>query len=204
MGYWGTSATGDSLRPEGDRNPDGSEMLWGDDPADRIDEGVRDLITRLRLELGRFPTLAEARGARDDSPEIAAAVAEAREVFARDVGREATVGEVAAGLAFSDTEVALDLAVRADVTVGDTIRWALFRDSVFYSEVDRTVDAVVESIEERDAVSSWSGEGYTRVVYVVTLDGAKVDVAREYASKVLPGDPTVEEINSVRFRRRGF
>ena len=32
MGYWGTSSTGGSLRPSGDRNPDGSEMLWGDPP----------------------------------------------------------------------------------------------------------------------------------------------------------------------------
>jgi hypothetical protein len=202
MGYWGTSATGGSLRPDGDRNPDGSEMLWGDSPADRIDSGVSDLITRLRLDLGRFPTVVEVDAAFGDSTEIADAVAGAREAFARDIGREATDGEVAAGLAFSDTEIALDSALRADITVGDTIRWALFRDSVFYSEVDRTVDATVESIEERDAVSSWTGDPYTRVVYVVTLDGTKVDVDRAYASKVLPGDPTVEEINSVRFRSR--
>jgi len=202
MGYWGTSADGGSLRPDGDRNPDGSEMLWGDAPADRIDEGVSGLITRLRLDLGRFPTLAEVRVARDDSAEIDDAIARAREVFARDVGREATIGEVAAGLAFSDTEIALDSAVRADITVGDTVRWALFRESGPYHEIDRVVDAVVESIEERDA-TSWTGATYTKVVYVVTLDGAAVDVAREYASKVLPGDPTVGEVNSARFRRRG-
>jgi hypothetical protein len=203
MGYWGTSATGDSLRPEGDRNPDGTEMLWGDSPADRIDHGVSGLITRLRIDLGRFPTVAEVDAAFDDSAEIADAVAEAREAFARDVGREATDGEVAAGLAFSDTGTALDFALRADITVGDTIRWALFRDVGFHSEVDRTVDAAVESIEERDA-TSWTGATYTKVVYVVTLDGAKVDVDRSYASKVLPGDPTVEEINRTRFRSRGL
>lgn len=203
MGYWGTSSTGDSLRPNGDRNPDGSEMLWGDSPADRIDSGVSDLITRLRLDLGRFPTVAEVDAAFGDSAEIADAVAGAREAFARDIGREATDGEVAAGLAFSDTEIALDSALRADITVGDTIRWALFRDSVFYSEVDRTVDAAVESIEERDTVSSWTGDPYTKVVYVVTLDGARLDVDRAYASKVLPGDPTVDEINWTRFRGRG-
>ena len=173
-------------------------------PADWIDSGVSDLITRLRLDLGRFPTVAEVDAAFGDSAEIADAVAGAREVFARDIGREATDGEVAAGLAFSDTEIALDSALRADIIVGDTIRWALFRDSVFYSEVDRTVDAAVEAIEERDAVSSWTGAKYTRVVYVVTLDGARVDVDRAYASKVLPGDPTVEEINWTRFRSRGL
>jgi hypothetical protein len=203
MGYWGTSATGDSLRPDGDRNPDGSEMLWGDSPADRIDSGVSDLITRLRLDLGRFPTVAEVDAAFDDSAEIADAVAGAREAFAHDIGRDATDGEVAAGLAFSDTKIALDSMVRADIVVGDTVRWALFRESGPYHEIDRVVDAVVESIEERDA-TSWTGSTYTKVVYVVTLDGAKVDVDRDYASKVLPGDPTVEEINWTRFRSKGL
>lgn len=57
MGYWATSLSGGSLQFVGDPNPDGTEMLWGDAPADRIDAGLDALIRRLAADLGRHPTV---------------------------------------------------------------------------------------------------------------------------------------------------
>jgi hypothetical protein len=205
MGYWSTSLSGASLQLFGDVNPDGSEMLWGDAPADRIDEGVHNLITRLRLDLGRFPTVAEVREARDDSPEIAAAIVKAKEVFAQDIEREATNGEIAAGLAFADTEIALDSEMRRDIVVGDPITWAVMRSAGDgpWLEIDYIAQADVLEIAERDAVSSWSGRPYTSRVYVVRHQGELIDVERAYATKVLPGDKSVEQINAERDAREG-
>lgn len=204
MGYWATSMTGASLQLVGDLNPDGSEMLWGDAPADCIDGGLHNLITRMHADLGRFPTVAEVDAARPDAPEMLAAIEKAKKVFAEDIERPATDGEIAAGLAFSDTEIALDSDMRADITVGDVIRWAVMREAADgpWSEIDYVAEAVVESIEERQAVSSWSGSVYTKVVYVVTHDGVKTDVDRSYANKVLPGDQPVEVENAKREEQR--
>lgn len=201
MGYWNTSPTGQSFARG--VNEDGSEMLWGDAPADRIDEGVHAVITRLRLDLGRFPTLGELDEARVDAPEMAEAVAKARKVFAEDIEREATDAEVAAGLRFSDSGIALDSEIRADIKPGDVIRFALWRqDGDGWTVVDHTEDGVVKEIAERDAVNPWSGRTYTQVVYVVDRGGADHDVDREYASKVLPGDRSVEEENAAREQYR--
>lgn len=204
MGYWATSLAGASLQLVGDLNPDGSEMLWGDAPADCIGGGVHKLITRLRGELGRFPTAAEVDAVKATAPEMTEAIAEAILVFTDDIGRQPTDGEIAAGLEFSDTEIALDSDMRADITVGDVIRWAVMREAADgpWSEIDYVAEAVVESIEERQAVSSWSGSVYTKLVYVVTLDGAKTDVDRSYATKVLPGDEPVEVRNAKREEQR--
>jgi hypothetical protein len=203
MGYWATSLSGESLQLFGDVNPDGSEMLWGDSPADRIDEGVHNLITRLRLDLGRFPTVAEVREARDESPEIADAIVKAREVFAQDIERPATEGEVAAGLAFCDTEIALDAEMRRDVIVGDTITWAVMRQAAGpWLEIDYIAQADVLEIAERDAISSWSGRPYLSRVYVVRHGGELIDVDRAYATKVLPGDKSIEDINAEREARK--
>ena len=57
MGYWNTSPTGESFA-EG-TNPDGSEMLWGDAPADHIDDALVKVIAAFRADLGRAPTVEE-------------------------------------------------------------------------------------------------------------------------------------------------
>ena len=202
MGYWSTSLTGASLQQIGDLNPDGSEMLWGDAPADRLDDGIEKLILRLQADLGRSPTVGEVDAEKATAPEMIEAIAKARKVFAEDIEREATDGEIAAGLAFSDTGISLESVMRRDIVVGDTIRWAVMRDCGFFTEIDNTAEAVVESIEERDRINTWTGNAYTHVVYVVTVDGVATDVDRAYASKVLPGDRTVEEENTARDRRR--
>jgi len=203
MGYWSTSLSGASLQLFGDVNPDGSEMLWGDAPADRIDEGVSNLITRLRIDLGRFPTVAEVDAARDDSPEMDTAIAKAREVFAQDIERPATDGEIAAGLAFADTEISLDSEMRRDIVVGDPISWAVMRQADGpWIEIDYIAQADVLEIAERDAVASWSGRPYISRVYVVRHNGELLDVERAYATKVLPGDKSIEQINAEREDRR--
>ena len=176
-------------------------MLWGDAPADKIGDGLSKLINRLRADLGRFPTAEEVDAEKASSPEMDEAIADAILVFCDDIGRQPTDGEIVAGLAFSDTGIALDSAIRADIVPGDTIRWAIWNDTGVFSEVERVADAVVEAIEERKAVSGWTGRPYTKVVYVVTLDGVRLDVGREWASKVLPGDDTVEQINAARAAR---
>lgn len=116
MGYWATSATGESF-VEGDTNPDGTQMLWGDAPADAIDDGVHALIERMHRELGRYPTVEEVDAARSEAPEMLAAIEKAREVFNRDAAEDTPEGEeplamtdqeLAAGLAFSNTKIALD------------------------------------------------------------------------------------------------
>lgn len=198
MGYWGTSATGESFAYG--TNPDGSEMLWGDAPADAIDAGLDRLIIRLREELGRFPTVAEVDAVKATAPEMVKAIATASASFTDDIGRSPTDGEITAGLAFSDTGISVDEAQRRDIAVGDTVSWAVMRTVGFFAEVDRIAYAVVEGIAEREAVSSWSGQPYTKVVYVVRDGDTVVDVERGYASKVLPGDPTVDEVNARRSR----
>lgn len=198
MGYWATSLSGASLQLVGDLNPDGSEMLWGDAPADAIDGGLDRLIHRLRADLGRWPTVDEVDAVKRTAPEMVEAVAAARRVFTEDVEREPTDGEIEAGLAFSDTGLSLDSVLRADIAVGDTVRWAVMRNVGGWQEVDHTAEGVVSSIEERTRTNGWSGRAYTAVVYVV--DG--VDVDRAYAHKVLPGDKPVEVENAEREERR--
>jgi len=56
MGWWGTNEAGQVILPVAD-----SEMVWGDEPADKFDEAL-DLIDRAFLrEVGRKPTMAEVK-----------------------------------------------------------------------------------------------------------------------------------------------
>lgn len=114
MGYWATSLQGDSLQVFGDLNPDGSEMVWGDSPADALSAGMSQLIQRMHTELGRYPTAAELDAVKTTAPEMVEAITEAAEIFTTDVGRTPTSGEIAAGLAFSDSEIALESARESD------------------------------------------------------------------------------------------
>lgn len=203
MGYWATSLSGASLQFVGDLNPDGSEMLWGDAPADMIGDGLERLILRLRDELGRWPGAAEVDAARPGAPEMAEAVGRAREVFEGDVGRPATDGEVAAGLAFSDTGVVLDSMVRSDIRVGDRVRWAVMRDAGFWREVDHVAEGTVAAIEERRFRSAWSGQYHTKTVLVVRREDSVDDVDKAYATRVIDGDEPVESVNARRRAPRG-
>ena len=201
MGYWAASPHGTSLQLVGGRNPDGSEMLWGDAPADYIDDGIHKLIDRLKGDLGRFPSVAELDAARPDAPEMLKAVAKAKKVFARDIEREATDGEIAAGLAFSDSEIALDSEIRADINVGDTISFALWRDTGFCREIDKVVAG--EMISEFFVTKTgFLGGEYEELHYLVRLpDGSEHKIPKAYASKVLPGDRSVDERNAERESR---
>jgi len=198
MGYWATSLTGASLQLFGDPNPDGSEMLWGDAPADCLDGGIERLIDRLHTDLGRWPTVAEVDAVKADSPEMVAAIAKAKQVFEADIERPATDGEIAAGLDFTDTGISLDSAMRRDIGVGDTITWAVMRDCGFYQEVDY-IHAGVVAGEDSCEAEGYGGRTYTKRYYnVVDNKGIVWAVEKAYANKVLPGDKTVDEINAER------
>lgn len=198
MGYWGTSRSGESFAAG--VNDDGSEMLWGDAPADALDEGIVRLVTRLRLDLGRFPTVEEVDAVKATAPEMVAAIVEASKAFRRDIERDPSDAEIAAGLAFSDTEISLDSIVRADVVVGDSITWAVMRDNGFYKEIDYIAGGEVTAIVEQE-FDGYNGVAYSRPFYEVLHDGVSVLVDCSYANKVLPGDKTVEEINAERDAR---
>ena len=84
-------------------------FLWGDAPADIIDDATDRLMTRLTTELGRFPTVDEIDLQKYIFPsaEIQAAKQEVERVFLSDIGRLPSPEEVIAGMRFSDTETAL-------------------------------------------------------------------------------------------------
>jgi hypothetical protein len=109
MGYWATSPEGESFA-EG-INPDGTKMLWGDTPADMIDDGQEKLIKRLTEEMGCKPAVEEVEAVKfadPPPPEIADAIAEASRYFHEDVERDPTPEEILAGLRFSAAELALE------------------------------------------------------------------------------------------------
>jgi hypothetical protein len=108
MGYWATSLQGDSLQVFGDLNPDGSEMVWGDSPADALSAGMSQLIQRMQRDMGRSPTVNEIDAVKTTAPEMVEAITEAAEMFTADIGRPPTSGEIDAGLAFADSKVALE------------------------------------------------------------------------------------------------
>lgn len=195
MGYWGASLEGMSLQLFGDLNPDGGEMLWGDAPADCIDTGLDNLITRLTVDLGRYPSIAEVDAVKATAPEMLKAVEKAKKVFAADIERPATDGEIAAGLAFSDTEISLDCHIRRDIHVGDTVRWAVMRNNGMWSEIDHLVEGTVIEIKEEQVKSDWSDSTWTRTTYEVRREDSIEDVRQGYCSKVLPTDDAIEVAN---------
>lgn len=193
MGYWRTNSVGDSLLLVGDLNPDGTEMMFGDAPADALAAGLHNLIGRLRAELGRFPTLSEVDQIKASAPEMLAAIAEATEVFRQDIGRGLTPAEITAGLAFIDTAITLDEIERAEINVGDVVRFALWRvtGSAAGREMDRFVDGVVEFS---------SGEFPQVMLDVRAADGELHHLEASHTGKVLPADEDLEELNA-RVRR---
>ena len=195
MGYWNTSATGESFASG--TNPDGSEMLWGDSPADAIDSGIDRLIARLNIELGRPPTVAEIDAVKAAAPEMVAAIAEAIVVFCDDLGRQPTDGEIKAGLAFCDTATSLDSAMRRTISIGDTIRWAVMVDRGFYREIDYIHEGVVDGKTSRE-VGSIFGPHQKACYSVRDAHGVTWTVDKAHANKVLPDDEPIEQVNARR------
>jgi hypothetical protein len=193
MAYWYTNTAGDSLLLVPDLNPDGTEMIFGDAPADALVAGLHALIDRLNTDLGRLPTLDEVDAVKTSAPEMLCAIDEAREVFREDIGRTPSNGEIAAGLAFIDTAITLDGIARAQIVVGDVVRFALWRvvDSRGTREIDRFVDGVVEFM---DSAVLDGPDGHRQVMLDVrAADGELHHI--ESAGKVMPGDESLEEIN---------
>lgn len=52
MGYWKQDAEGHSFSGDG-------SMVWGDAPADYIDDGIAQAIHAFQADVGRLPTAAE-------------------------------------------------------------------------------------------------------------------------------------------------
>lgn len=116
VGYWESSREGASFA-NGVKNASGDEaFLWGDAPADIIDDATDRLMTRLTTELGRFPTVDEIDLQKYIFPadEIVQAIRLSKIRFYKDIGRLPTDDEVIAGLRFSDTETALMFFKQAD------------------------------------------------------------------------------------------
>lgn len=55
MGYWTTNPEGHSFTD----NEGGPEMIWGDRPADIIDDALQDIIAAFNEDVGRPPTMEE-------------------------------------------------------------------------------------------------------------------------------------------------
>lgn len=196
MGYWRTNTAGDSLLLVADLNPDGTEMIFGDAPADALVSGLHALINRLNTDRGRLPTLAEVDALKTTAPEMRSAIDEAREVFREDIGRVPSNAEIAAGLQFIDTATTLDEIARAQIVVGDVVRFALWRvvDTSGTQEIDRFVDGVVEF---SDSVILDVPDGHRQVTLDVrAADGDLHHIEAPRAGKVMPGDESLEEINT--------
>jgi DNA-directed RNA polymerase specialized sigma subunit len=106
MGYWETD-------PDGHSFSSGYEMLWGDSPADDIDNGLHRLIERITQDYGRPPTVTELDNLKfgtngvKRAPEIVEAIKAAKKSFREGVGRSPTDDEIVAGLRFSDSALTL-------------------------------------------------------------------------------------------------
>lgn len=56
MGWWTTNEEGHSFAPVEDSD---SELMWGDGPADHMDDALAAIIAEYRRDLGRAPSLEE-------------------------------------------------------------------------------------------------------------------------------------------------
>lgn len=52
MGYWKSNEDGSSFAID-------SELIWGDAPADIMDDAIEKIIESFKKDLGRLPTLEE-------------------------------------------------------------------------------------------------------------------------------------------------
>jgi hypothetical protein len=143
MGYWYTEPGGASLFGlPGASNPDGTNMRWGDGPADEMCAGMTALIGRLRSELGRYPSVAEIEAHKRTAWEMRRALRAAVAAFRQDLGRPPSRWEIDAGLNFTDAAIALEGAVTADLSPGDSV--------VVRAEGHQGTHAVIETIDLED------------------------------------------------------
>jgi hypothetical protein len=56
MGYWSTNSQGHSFV---EPHIEGGDMMWGDAPADAMDDALTEIIAAFRSDLGRAPSLEE-------------------------------------------------------------------------------------------------------------------------------------------------
>ncbi len=195
MGYWNTSRDGTSFA-EG-RNADGSEMLWGDAPADAIGDGMDALVKRLRKELGRYPSVEEIDSLKFGdavhhvAPEIVKAIRRAEKVFREDIGREMTLAELTAGLRFSDTSLHLEMTQERDYAPGDLVRFAKQDGNGRHVRLDAAG-------EYPDDVGTSHRAGELVVLRgrlvelragdaIVDVDGELMTIGRAWISKILEG-----------------
>jgi len=57
MGYWTTARDGTSFAL--DLHADGSPLMWGDAPADIMDEALQQIISIFKEDVGRPPSIEE-------------------------------------------------------------------------------------------------------------------------------------------------
>lgn len=195
MGYWGVTADSSSLFTAVHED---TEYLWGDGPADCLDDGLTALISRLHDSLGRWPTVDEVEAVKATAPEMLTAIAKARDVFRADLDREMTDVELQAGLRFCDTEIGLDSEQRSTFGVGDRVRWAVMTNAGGWQEIDYIAEGVVRAVEFREYPSSWSSTTHLKAVLIVDCGDQDVEVDKAYATAVLPGDKTIEQVNADR------
>lgn len=176
MGYWYTEPGGASMfAPAGILNADGSDMRWGDQPADELCAGLAALIERLRRELGRFPGIAEIEAQKRTAWEMRRALRAATAAFRQDLGRSPSRWEIEAGLNFADAAIALESALTAELAAGDTV--------VLTAPGLQGVDAVVQSIDLDD-----SDEGGLELwVRVRTGDGGEHRVEARHIHGIAGG-----------------
>ena len=53
MGYWNSAADGSSLQAED------TGIIWGDQPADILDDAIDAIVSKFTEDVGRVPTRAE-------------------------------------------------------------------------------------------------------------------------------------------------
>lgn len=166
---------------------DNAEIMWGNPPAEKIDEGVQRLIARLYTALRRYPDVAEIDEhiyGPTTAPEIVEGIGKAAKVFRNDIGRDPTPAEVQAGLLMADTETALFSYMEHDIGVGDRVVWAEHDgNGEFLRQIrDGRDDALVYAYGTVTAQpEGWHGDNT-----VQRDDGRIVTIGRKWLIKV-PG-----------------
>ena len=176
--YWPTNRAGDigccSTCEVAECNPDGTQMLWGDDPHFVLHRQLVSLIERLRVQEARFPTCSELAAQIQTAPEIKTGVLEAAAVFLADIGRPPTDDEIGAGLAHLTADLPADLAAaeRLTLLVGDAV--AITVPQYFPGTVESGADGML---------------------FIRTADGRQLALRDCEVRKVLPSDPPLGQQN---------
>ncbi len=166
---------------------DDAEIIWGDPPAEKIDEGVQRLIARLYAELRRYPEVAEIDEhiyGPTTAPEIIEAIADAAKIFREDVGRDPTSAKAQAGLLMADTETALFTYLEHDIQIGDRVVWAEHDDNGEF--LHQTLDGCDDMVVPAYGTVTAQPEGWHCDNTITRDDGRTVIIGRKWLIKV-PG-----------------